>query len=168
MQGGTIRSDGIHHVKGQVTLVGNNEFDIIWDSSYKKFNIYKNGLNVKIFGNVLSNYIINESQENLYISSSNSNNYIWIFDKDYYFNQSVSDLKTWLSTHNLLVEYELATPDKTNFTPEQQAVYDEIISDGTYYPVTHISAEASINPDMDMEYYQDLKLWVNSLINSSN
>lgn len=64
------------------------------------------------------------------------------------------------------IEYPLATPDETVFTPEQQAVYNEIIKDGTYDEVTHYTAEASINPDMEIGYYKDLEIWVNNLLNS--
>lgn len=64
------------------------------------------------------------------------------------------------------LQYKPVTPDETDFTTEQQAVIDEIIKDGTYKEVTHYTAEASINPDMNIGYYKDLEIWVNNLINS--
>lgn len=65
----------------------------------------------------------------------------------------------------VIIEYELATPDETDFTTEQQAVYDEIISDGTYTPVTHYSTNAVLNPDINMSYYRDLPTIINNLEN---
>ena len=62
-------------------------------------------------------------------------------------------MKTFLSSHNVTVEYELAEKEIIPYTPEQQSVIDEIIKDGTYKEVTHYTAEASLNPDMDIEYY---------------
>jgi len=63
------------------------------------------------------------------------------------------------------VEYPLATPSETPFTPEQQAVIDEIIRDGTYKEVTHYTAEASINPDMELGYYKNFDSIINKIEN---
>ena len=65
----------------------------------------------------------------------------------------------------VIVQYKLAEPDETNFTSEQQAVYNEIISEGTYNPVTHYSTNAVVNPDIDMSYYRDLPTIINNLEN---
>ena len=76
---------------------------------------------------------------------------------------TVEQANAWLSHNNVKVEYLLATPNETPFTPEQQAVIDEIIKDGTYKEVTHYTAEASLNPDMDIVYHKDLETILNNL-----
>ena len=76
------------------------------------------------------------------------------------------DLATKYANGNpVIVQYKLATPSSTNFTTEQQAVYNEIISEGTYTPVTHYMSNATLNPDIDMTYYRDLPTIINNLEN---
>ena len=152
-EGSYLADDGIHHVRGQIVLRGDNKFTVTWDSSYNKFNIYKVGLNAKVFGNILSNYITNNTTEKLSIQESNSINTIWVFDKNHYFNESVEDFKTWLSTHNLIVEYELAEEEVIPYTSEQQAAWEEMKRLKTYTPYTKIEYISSLNADMEIEYF---------------
>lgn len=81
------------------------------------------------------------------------------------------ELKSWLATkyasgNPVKIQYKLATPDETAFTTDQKSVIDEIIKDGTYKEVTHYTAEASINPDMEIGYYKDLETEFNNIKNA--
>jgi len=71
-------------------------------------------------------------------------------DKTIYVNSTQSTVENLLTElADAVLEYELETPDETEFTQAQQEVYDEIIKDGTYDEVTHYSSNALVNPDID-------------------
>ena len=66
-------------------------------------------------------------------------------------------IQSYLAENPIKAQYQLATPDETDFTTEQQAVHDEIIRDGTYEEVTYYSSLASINPDIDAVGIKDIR-----------
>jgi len=83
---------------------------------------------------------------------------------------SIEAWKTYLANlyangKPLTIQYPLATPDETPFTEAQQSVIDEIIKDGTYKEATHYTAEASINPDMEIGYYKNFDSIINKIEN---
>ena len=63
---------------------------------------------------------------------------------------TIEEFKTWLSTHNTQVDYELATP----VTEE----YGEIEMPSTFKGVNHISTTDELEPTLNIEYVRDTTL----------
>lgn len=76
--------------------------------------------------------IANDANSNLVLFKNNNIN-------------SVEDFKTWLSTHNVKVEYELATPLEIEFTQAQVTAKAQIDKLYSYKGTTHITSEANLN-----------------------
>ena len=52
--------------------------------------------------------------------------------------QDVAGFKTWLSTHNLTVEYELETETIEPYTSAQQTAYNKLKEMQSYYDLTYV------------------------------
>ena len=66
---------------------------------------------------------------------------------------TVEDFKTWLSTHNTEVIYELAEPTLLPCTNEQIAVLNEITKDRLYEGQTNFFSEDDVPPYLKVKYY---------------
>ena len=173
MQDGTI--DGkVKNVRTQIIFDGSEDEDWVFDSSNASRTIFRININnINTYSssssvpNILSSHFVAVSQSATWkpgnISRSPNTKTIFCIVGP---NETITTFKTWLSNNPVTVEYELATPSSTDFTPEQQAVYDEIIKDGTYDEVTHYSTNAVLNPDIDMSYYRDLPTIIENLENA--
>ena len=84
----------------------------------------------------------------LYKSDTVSNTNVCAFanNKNLHINISgittLADFKTWLSTHNTTVEYELAEEEITPYTSEQQTAWEQIKQLKSYYEQTNISGSS--------------------------
>ena len=58
----------------------------------------------------------------------------------------LSSFKTWLSTHNTVVEYELATPTTEEF---------KVPTIPSYYPYTNVSADNDLTTEMQWKILAD-------------
>lgn len=141
MEGSYLADDGIHHTRKQIVFDGSDDEDWQIESTN---NFYSNIViqNSKSSSLVLCNYQkstqkgLGES-ENCFISTSKKFN----FQSDT-INHTVADFKTWLSTHNLIVEYELAEPEVVPYTAEQQEAWNKIKAMYTYKNITNITSDA--------------------------
>ena len=119
-------------------------------------NIYRMTLNdIKLqnySSNVLpvtiSNYFVGDNWYNLYqknvdnsMSSHNSNHFLEIRSTKF---STVNELKTWLSTHNTTVYYELAEPYEVDLGD-----YNIELFEG----VNNISLESEIETNLSLDYY---------------
>jgi len=113
------------------------------------------------------NYSYSANEESYYLTN---NNLVFKINKTTIDSQTGSTtldkIKSFLNSTPLEIYGARTTEEIVPYTTEQQNVIDEIISDGTYKEVTHYTAEASLNPNMEIGYYKDLEIWVNNLINS--
>ena len=156
MEDGKIENK-IINTRRQIVLNNSEYENWISDVSNNVYRFVARGLAgiVKNSGNLLSNKFINDNTSiNLYTNgycSVRGNGSVSFCKSDI---SSLNDWKAYIEENPILIEAELATPDETNFTLEQQAVLDEIIRDGTYKEVTHVEATANINPSMEIEYKQ--------------
>lgn len=148
MEGSYLADDGVHNVRGQVVFDGS--YDESWQIEGSN-NFYPNIViqNSKSSSLVLCNYqkSINKGlgeSENCFISASKKFN----FQSDT-INHTVADFKNWLSTHNLIVEYELAEPETVPYTAEQQEAWNKIKNLTLFEGVNHISSDAN----MVLKYY---------------
>lgn len=141
MEGSYLADDGIHHSRGQVVFDGSDDEN--WQIEGTN-NFYSNIViqNSKSSSLVLCNYqkSINKGlgeSENCFISNSKKFN----FQSDT-INHTVADFKNWLSTHNLIVEYELAEEEVVPYTAEQQTAWNKIKALMTYKNITNITSDA--------------------------
>ena len=144
MEGSYLADDGFHNKRKQIVFDGSDDEDWKIESTN---NFYSNIViqNSKSSSLVLCNYQksthkgLGES-ENCFIGTSKKFN----FQSDT-INHTVADFKTWLSTHNLIVEYELAEPETVPYTAEQQEAWDKIESMKLYDGVNHIESTSEID-----------------------
>lgn len=115
---------------------------------YRFSVIAKKTIDVYQRTNMLNNYGIYSSsvgQNNIWINTSN--NGVYIFRNDI---TTLADWKTYLSTHNMLFQYVLATPIYEPLTSEQIKVLHSLKS---YEEKTYIdSADLYAKPTLDLEY----------------
>lgn len=144
MEGSYLADDGVHNVRGQRVFDGSDDENWQIESAN---NFYSNIViqNSKSSSLVLCNYqkSINKGlgeSENCFIGTSKKFN----FQSDT-INHTVADFKTWLSTHNLIVEYELAEPETVPYTAEQQEAWDKIESMKLYDGINHIESTSEID-----------------------
>lgn len=177
--GDYLADDGIHHVRKQVVFDGSS--DEGWrndgQEGHKRVRI-DNSINAKTLSgsgsiaNALCNYYILESADDTFagkegIAINRTGTIILIFDNNFNYDGSATDYKTWLSTHNLILEYELATEEITPYTTEQQTAYDEIKQALSYEEQTNISGTSDeSNPLLNVEAYQSTKLILEEISNA--
>ena len=168
--GDYLADDGIHHpIRGQITLDGTENFEN-WTSGTNTIGFKLASVNnLKSITSsttqfiLLSNYFTASTSQNALanndiegIATTNGNLYFRINKTTA---SNLADFKTWLSTNNVTVEYELATEEITPYTTEQQAAYDEIKQAISYEEQTNILGSSSeSNPIFDVEAYQSIKL----------
>ena len=141
MEGSYLADDGVHNVRGQRVFDGSDDEN--WQIEDTN-NFYSNIViqNSKSLSLVLCNYQksikkgLGES-ENCFISTSKKFN----FQSDT-INHTVADFKNWLSTHNLIVEYDLAEEEVVPYTAEQQTAWNKIKAMYTYKNITNITSDA--------------------------
>ena len=120
----TIEEDGIHRRVGSVVLDGSEDWKLNASTSdYYEFVYYSLNPNaVDAYINAISNYFSN-TVNNRIICKKNSMLVRVPLSANI---TSVDEFKTWLSTHNVEVQYELSEEVIEPLTEEQQAVIDSI------------------------------------------
>lgn len=160
MEGDYLAEDGIHHVKGQILLDGT-------EASWRADN------NNTLFGVSLPNAKDNRStsaipygycnraiigtlnnarthEYNFNIYGSYGSVMCWFNDRDV----TLNEFKTWLSNHNLLVEYELNEETLEPYTEAQASKFEEIKSLTGYNNITIVDVTSSnLKPNVSLKYY---------------
>ena len=78
---------------------------------------------------------------------------------------TLEDFKTWLSTHNVTVEYELANSTTTPYTTEQQTAWEQIKALHSYKNVTYIDSSNEPSPIFTISVYGDS---TTTIVNAGN
>ena len=181
MLGDYLADDGIHHVRGQVVLDGSEDWIKQWTSEgtnnvFSTPNLLSNSKRYPTAtSNIIckSNYFIAThyagGQYSIWTLRRNDNypNLIAINDKmptnsagsilvKYSATTDINEFKTWLSTHNVTVEYELAEEVIVPYTSAQQEVYNQIKQAISYEEQTNISSNTIAL--FNVEAYQSTKL----------
>lgn len=151
MQGDYLADDGIHHARKQVVLNGSESG---WSKRYSSIiaGIAQYTYNLKHLNTTgISNYFKPINGDTAYygvgINFNNSTTYIRVnFPESVIPNYTQEELKQWLSTHNLIVEYELAEEEIEAYTPEQQEAYNQLINLKAYEEETNIFSTNSTSP----------------------
>lgn len=166
MLGDYLADDGIHHVRGQITFNGTEDFGSIIEEEYLQFYLYLNLNTIKDGNthNIISNNYIGVAR-NLVMKNNNqisaSSTYLRIRDDRF---ETVNDFKTWLQTQYnngtpIIAEYRLAEEVIVPYTSAQQEVYNQIKQAISYEEQTNISGSSNgSNPIFSVEAYLDSKV----------
>lgn len=173
MLGDYLADDGIHHLKKQIVLNGSENWEV-HESIASWF--YWDGITDGFVDNAISGYALSDyftQKPYSTVTSLNNGEFAYgqvsgttikrlvLKDTDY---TTVADFKTWLSTNNVTIEYELVNEEITPYTAEQQQVYNLIKKALSYEEQTNISGSSGeINPIFDVEAYQSTKLILENL-----
>lgn len=156
MQGTKLLDDGIHNARRQVILNGTENW-LLWSkpsgSEFIAFYMVSNYFkNIKNNGKILCNYFKKSeygdfSKEGIAVQySATARNCSIVIRRSELTSLDASGIKQWLSTHNLLVEFELSEEaQKTEIIPynaTQQAQYNAIKEATSYDDITYISSES--------------------------
>ena len=68
---------------------------------------------------------------------------------------TVDDFKTWLQSHNTTVYYQLETPQTIDLGKVQMPL--------TYYPITNVSTDCPLQPNIEVTYYRDFKTTIETM-----
>lgn len=127
------------------------------------YAIISNAKNSSAGGNHISNEF-----EHIGVGSSNTNVGFWIVDNirlrvryKYDNTLTVSDLRTWLSSNNLEVCYELATPITINLTPHQISLLEgvnNISTDGDKITLTYRDGKVATLGDVSIAKALDVQI----------
>lgn len=162
MLGDYLADDGIHHVRKQIVLDGSEN----WQQNSTYLNVYlldgflKDALIVEP-RQMLSDYfgyggLITQGSSTVQIGKF----YQWKTLPQRlilgYNSTSLNEFKTWLSTHNITVEYPLNEEVIVPYTSAQQEVYNQIKQALSYEEQTNISSNQ--NALFSVEAYQDAKV----------
>lgn len=149
----TIEADGIHRRVGRVVLDGSEGWRITTNLHDGFVRYYISGYNIGSTS-ALSDYFLvkdttSTSTENILECRTNGSILI---------NTNVAttleDFKTWLSTHNTEVLYELAEEVIEPLTQNQATTYLDIIKTGSYEGTTNIYTDEDVKPTTGVGYYK--------------
>ena len=184
-EGSYLADDGIHHKRKQFVVDGTETIynaSLITDKDTVSFNLNKPGAVGPYYGespirfcNIYGeDYIkdwgyFSDSPGSLGVGSTTNqlrfvidNSFIGLVDNsDQEANQE--KVSNWLKDNNIVVEEEVNEYVEA-YTPEQQAVYDEIVKTAkTYKTVTNIFSTNEVSPKFEIEYRQDIKSLINNV-----
>lgn len=153
MQGTTLEDDGIHNIRKQRVLDGT---ETGWFQ-----NSYATKENTVGFGILLNNIALKNTGELGYLCDKfmalpasnwsadiqgvvqmNDKTLLFKINKSSLITENVAGFKTWLSSNNITVEYELETEEIIPYNATQQAQYDAIKEATSYDDITIISSES--------------------------
>lgn len=176
MLGDYLADDGIHHVRGQVVLDGSDDED--WSISsiapqeYTKRFVFATLTN-KAKANFENTPKCNYFTENIYPNVDQENIY-YVFAPDATYMAfriginkatTLQEFKNWLSTHNIVVEYDLMEEVIVPYTSVQQRVYNEIKNAYSYDEMTIITGSSDGNkPFFIVQAYKDLNKELNNKV----
>lgn len=164
-EGSYLAEDGIHHKRKQVIL--NAKTSENWylgktsDDTWKTdvfclqlLNVSKINFSVTILSNYFKNKLVwSIDNEGIFLQSSNETLIVRLNKDRLEIPSSVDSFKTWLSTHNIIVEYELAQEEIIPYTPEQQEIYSQLQNLELFRGCNHITVESNVKPTIKLSYY---------------
>lgn len=150
-EGSYLADDGIHNIRGQRVLYGTESWTMVesgffWIGKSALGNYASQNAYCDYFKNIINSSIINNTSAN----SNLQNGQIAFRDgstKDrmylkYTNATTVAELKTWLTSNPITIEFELAEEEVIPCNTEQQAAWNSIRELHTYKTVTHIYSDA--------------------------
>lgn len=151
-EGSYLASDGIHHKRTQVVLDGSKyENWAIWTASLTNVERFYINLEKPFKYNgisLCSHFRLSSADSNTEhfrwsTSSGIQKQFVIFIDKSKA--TTVAELKTWLQSNPITVEYELTTEEIVPYTEAQQEAWDKIESMKLYDGVNHIESTSEID-----------------------
>ena len=146
-KGDYLAEDGIHHVRQQTVLNGTEDWT--HPTGYKYFQYYHNIPNVIAFDARLatngncnyftprSRYFCINTNNGIDLSAGMTESYVNIRYEE--FVDNLEGFKTWLSTHNVVIEYEVSEDIVETYTTTQKQQYEAIKRALSHAGITNIS-----------------------------
>lgn len=154
-----LADNGIHHKRKTVVLNGTEAWALSTQNEYQWFRYNLAG--TKKGTDFICTHLKNYANIGNYIGISNNNAedrvYIAISEEI----TTVEQLKTWLASNNLTVEYELAQEEIEEYTEGQKQAYKQITELKTYKGQSN--AYTDTIAILDVEYKKDLETVINNL-----
>lgn len=180
MLGDSLQDDGIHNVRGQIVLDGTEDWtDFSYTSGDDNFRVQM----VNAVPNILTpptnpadlkcNYFTAVNRDTAYIKEvvgiaqyGAANGRLFICAPiSILSTQDMAGWKTWLSTHNLIVEFPLAEEETTPYTETQQEQHNAIKEAMSYYEQTNItSTSEEVGPIIDAEAIADMNSLLSGVV----
>ena len=140
MQGDYLADDGIHHVRAQIVLDGSiDENWQLWSitaTNVERFYIVNMMIPKQASTSLCSHFkFINDNSDiqHYRFGGSNFNEFIIYIDRT--IATSVAELRTWLQSNPITIEYDLAEEVIDPYTEEQKSAWEQIKALKTYaYP----------------------------------
>ena len=169
-----LASDGIHHVKKQIELVGTENW--FQNETTKVFGFALSDIKTEGAFNssakivVMSSYFKAAKYYQLYygevdeaISGHDSSHAIELRATRF---TTIQELKTWLAQQKtngtpVIVEYELTEEEIEPYTKEQQEAYNKLQNVLSYYNVTNVFTDNAL---LEFKYIADTQTWVVNLV----
>ena len=156
----TIEVDGIHRRVGRVVLDGSEDEN--WGGNgrnnlYGEYSINigkKPNVSVIAENNMISNRFTKDLINNSRIIGRTTNNNLYVNLSVDILEYNLSNFKTWLSTHNTEVLYELAEEVIEPLTQNQATTMLDITKTGSYEGTTNIYTDEDVKPTIGVGYYK--------------
>ena len=152
---GSVVLNGSESWSNQITTNSYNRYDLIIS------NIKPNESDTNI-GNIISDYFPTVTPNNIWLGNmgigvgTNQQKLLIMFKSQN--TETLETFKTWLSTNNVQVDYELATP-----VTEYLGTIKDLPR--TFEGISNITAESNMdNIELEIKYAQDIKAYINNLI----
>lgn len=151
-EGSYLASDGIHHKRKQVVLDGSEDENWrLWGASLSNVERFYINLEKPAKQNgasLCSHFRLSSADSDTEhfrwsTSSGVKNQFVIFIDKSKA--TTVAELKTWLQSNPITVEYELAEEEIVPYTEAQQEAWDKIESMKLYDGVNHIESTSEID-----------------------
>lgn len=155
-QGSFLNDNGKNHTRKQVVFDGSEDEDWkLWGASLsnvERFYINLNTPTINITNSLCSHFkFINGNQDEQHFRWSLSQGiykqFVIYIDKSKA--TTVAELKTWLQSNPITLEYELSEEEIVPYTAEQQTAWEKIKNLKLFEGVNHISSDAN----MVLKYY---------------
>lgn len=151
MEGSYLASNGTHHKRKQVVFDGSEDED--WKllgaslSNVERFYINLNTPTINITNSLCSHFkFMNGNQDEQHFRWSLSQGiykqFVIYIDKSKA--TTVAELKTWLQSNPITLEYELSEEETVPYTAEQQEVWEKIKNLKLFEGVNNIASEGKI------------------------
>lgn len=156
MEGDYLADDGIHHIRGKVILDGTENWAGYTDlgTTARVYLLY-NG--IKKGGNVLCNKLnqtyYDSDTEGIGIYPYQTSLFYIKLNKSRLTSEDIAGIKAWLTSNNLLVEYELAEETIDPYTEAQAEAYNKLKNLMLYKGVNHIWTNTDgLEPNLQLTY----------------
>lgn len=166
MKGDYLADDGIHHKRKQIVLDGTETWEIRADTHEMRLDL--SNYNAIYNSEILCNKLV---QAKSYTGKGDKIR--WILNSQKICicsenldtaNMTLDEWKQYLHENNLIIEIGIEEEIEP-YTPEQQAVYDEIKKTAhSYGEQTHIFSLDEISPIFNIEYLKDTQAYIDNQI----